>query len=52
MQGVPQGVPQARLAELLAPLRPLCRAIMLQLRLDTVDYSNVKGCGALASAAT
>jgi hypothetical protein len=48
IQGVPQGVPPARLVELLAPLRPHCRAIMLQLRLDTVDFSNVKGCGALA----
>lgn len=48
IQGVPQGVPQTRLVELLAPLRPHCRAIMLQLRLDTVDFGNVKGCGALA----
>jgi hypothetical protein len=48
VHGVPQGVPQARLVELLAPLRPHCRAIMLQLPLETADFSNVKGCGALA----
>jgi hypothetical protein len=45
---VPQGVPQARLAELLAPLRPHCRAVMLHLPLETTDFSNVKGSGALA----
>jgi hypothetical protein len=48
IQGVPQGVPPARLVEILAPLRAHCRAIMLQLRLDTADFGNVKGCGALA----
>ena len=48
VEGLPQGVPQARLVEILAPLRPHCRAIMLHLPLDTLDFSNVKGCGALA----
>jgi hypothetical protein len=48
IQGVTQGVPQARLVEILAPLRQHCRAIMLHLPLETLDFSNVKGCGALA----
>lgn len=45
---MPHGVPQGRLVELLAPLRQHCRAIMLELPLETIDFSNVKGCGALA----
>ena len=48
IEGVPQGVPPARLIEIVAPLRPHCRAIMLQLPLETTDFSNVRGCGALA----
>ncbi|HKW55666.1 MAG TPA: hypothetical protein VJO12_18405, partial [Stellaceae bacterium] len=48
IHGVPQGVPQARLVELLAPLRPQCRAIMLNLPIEIADFSNLKGCGALA----
>jgi hypothetical protein len=43
-----EGVPPARLIEIVAPLRPHCRAIMLQLPLETTDFSNVRGCGALA----
>jgi hypothetical protein len=48
IEGVPQGVPPARLIEIVAPLRPHCCAIMLQLPLETTDFSNVRGCGALA----
>jgi len=48
IQGVTQGVPQARLVEILAPLRQHCRAVMLHLPLETLDFGNVKGCGALA----
>jgi len=48
IQSVPQGVPPARLIEIVAPLRPHCRAIMLQLPLETTDFTNVRGCGALA----
>jgi hypothetical protein len=48
VQGIPLGVPQARFVELLAPLRAHCRAIMLRLPIETIDFSNVKGCGALA----
>jgi hypothetical protein len=43
-----EGVPPARLIEIVAPLRPHCCAIMLQLPLETTDFSNVRGCGALA----
>jgi hypothetical protein len=46
--GVPEGVPQSRLVDLIAPLRPLCRGVMLRVRLGTAEFAQFKGCGAVA----
>jgi hypothetical protein len=46
--GLPRGVLQSRLLDLVAPLRQLCRGVMLRLSLETIDLSQVKGCGAAA----
>jgi hypothetical protein len=50
IDGVPMGVPQARLVDLLGSVRPHCRAVLLRLPADTVDVTNIKGCGAAAVA--
>ncbi|HUH86222.1 MAG TPA: hypothetical protein VLX85_16560 [Stellaceae bacterium] len=46
--GVPQGVPQTRLTDLVGPLKPLCRSVVLRLPLESADFSNIKGSGAEA----
>ncbi len=46
--GAPQGVLHARLIELVLPLKPHCRAVMLQLRIETLDFAQTRGCGVLA----
>jgi hypothetical protein len=46
--GVPQGVPQTRLIDLLGPLKTLCRRVVLRLPLETADFTNIKGSGAEA----
>lgn len=46
--GAPQGVLHARLVELILPLKPYCRAVMLQMRIETLDFAQARGCGALA----
>jgi hypothetical protein len=48
--GVPPGVPQSRLVELVSPLRPHCRGVGLRLALETADFSHVKGSGIVAVA--
>jgi hypothetical protein len=48
IDGVPAGVPQARLLDMIAPLRRNCRAVMLRLRIEGGDFASLKGCGAKA----
>jgi hypothetical protein len=48
LTGVSVGVPQSRLVELIAPLRQLCRGVILRVPLEMVDFAHVKGCGAVA----
>jgi hypothetical protein len=48
IEGVPSGVMQSRLVELITPLRAHCRGVMLRLPLETSDFANFKGCGAFA----
>jgi hypothetical protein len=48
IEGTPHGVPQPRLVELIAPLRPHCRGVLLRLAPETVDFANAKGTGATA----
>jgi hypothetical protein len=52
IDGVPVGVMQSRLVELITPLRTLCRGVMLRFSLETSDFTCVKGCGAFAIGAT
>jgi hypothetical protein len=52
IDGVPVGVMQSRLVELITPLRALCRGVMLRFSLETTDFACVKGCGAFAIGAT
>jgi hypothetical protein len=46
--GLPRGVLQSRLLDLIAPLRPLCRGVMLRVPPEMVDLTQTKGCGAVA----
>jgi hypothetical protein len=46
--GVPDGVPQSRMAELLTPLRPHCRALTARVRLEVTDFSALKVMGILS----
>jgi EAL domain-containing protein (putative c-di-GMP-specific phosphodiesterase class I) len=46
VDGAPRGVVQSRLTEIVTPLRPVCRGVMLRLPLDTADLSPMKDCGA------
>ena len=48
LTGMPHGVVQSRLTELVGLLRPLCRAVMLRLPIDITDASQIKGSGAVA----
>jgi hypothetical protein len=48
IDGVPAGAVQARLVDMITPLRPNCRAVMLRLPIETVDFTSFKGCGAHA----
>jgi hypothetical protein len=48
IDGVPVGVMQSRLVELITPLRAHCRGVMLRMPLEASDFTNVKGCGAFA----
>jgi hypothetical protein len=48
VEGVPAGAPQARLMDIVAPLRHRCRAIMLHVPIDTIDFTSFKACGARA----
>jgi hypothetical protein len=48
IDGVPAGAPQARLLDMIAPLRRNCRAVILRLRIEALDFANLKGCGAKA----
>jgi hypothetical protein len=48
LAGVPDGVPQSRLVELITPLRQRCRGVMLRVALETADFTHVKGAGAAA----
>jgi hypothetical protein len=49
IEGTPLGVPQPRLLEIVAPLRPHCRSILLRLPPETIDFTNVKGTGVTAA---
>jgi hypothetical protein len=49
IEGTPHGVPQPRLLEIIAPLRPHCRNLLLRLAPETVEFSNIKGTGATAA---
>ena len=44
--GIPHGVLQSRLMELIGPLRPFCRGVALRLPIGIADVSQIKGCGA------
>lgn len=44
---VPAGVLKSRLTELTAPLKPNCRAVGLQLAMDTIDMSQLRGSGVI-----
>jgi hypothetical protein len=46
--GLPQGVLQSRLLDLIAPLRSLCRGVMLRVPLEMIDLTQVRGCVAAA----
>jgi hypothetical protein len=46
IEGTPHGVPQPRLVEIIAPLRPHCRNLLLRLAPETIDFGNIKGTGA------
>jgi hypothetical protein len=48
IEGMPQGVPQQRLVEIMAPLRGHCRGILLRMAPETVDFANIKGTGIIA----
>ncbi len=45
--GLPSGVPQSRIVELIAPLRPHCRRVSTRLRAETVDFAPFRGAGVL-----
>jgi hypothetical protein len=44
----PVGVPQSRLVEIIATLRPYFRGFLVRLPIDTSDMSNLRGCGLTA----
>jgi hypothetical protein len=48
IDGVPVGALQSRLVDIIAPLRSNCRAVMLRLPLDTIDFTVFKASGAKA----
>jgi hypothetical protein len=48
IDGVPVGALPSRLSDILTPLRPHCRAVMLRLPIDTLDFTGFKSCGAKA----
>jgi hypothetical protein len=48
--GVPPGVLQSRLLDLIAPFRALCRGIILRLSADMKEFVQIRGCGAAALA--
>ena len=48
--GVPAGVLQSRLLDLLAPFRTLCRGVVLRLSPEMKESVQIRGCGAAALA--
>jgi hypothetical protein len=48
--GVPPGVLQSRLFDLLTPFRSLCRGVVLRLSPDMKESAQIRGCGAVALA--
>jgi hypothetical protein len=44
----PVGVPQSRLVEIIATLRPFFRGVLVRLPTDSTDMSNLRGCGLTA----
>lgn len=46
--GVPDGVPQSRMVELITPLRPHCRAMTARVRLEVADFTALKVLGILS----
>ncbi len=48
LMGTPMGVPLSRLVEMIAPLRRYCRAVAVHSPLAAVDFSPLKGAGAMA----
>lgn len=46
--GIPDGVPQMRMVELVTPLRPHCRTMTARVRLELADFSALKVLGILS----
>jgi hypothetical protein len=44
----PPGVPQSRLFEIIASLRPYCRGVLVRLPIDAGEMKNLRGCGVTA----
>lgn len=49
IDGIPDGVPPARLMLLVAAMRAHCRSVLLKFGLEAVAVENLSGCGALAA---
>jgi hypothetical protein len=46
--GVPAGVLKSRLMEVIAPIRLHCRAVSLQVAIETIDFTQIRGTGVSA----
>jgi hypothetical protein len=46
--GVPEGVPQSRVVQLVSPLKPMCRAMVARLKIEATDFNALRGTGVSA----
>jgi hypothetical protein len=48
IKGAPVGIPQSRLVDIIATLRPYSRGVLLRLPIDATEMGNLRGCGLTA----
>src|SRR5579862_1588778 len=46
--GVPIGVQKSRVMDIVAPLRPHCRGVALQMPMESIDFTSLAGAGVAA----